>query len=83
MDTDIGDKVIGGAEWKIFEENPYELTQEHPMEVDWWPAGKGNYELPFCAPNVATSLGLIKTQERNESSRTNCLMTGSILDSTS
>ncbi|KAL8686758.1 MAG: hypothetical protein Q9218_006883, partial [Villophora microphyllina] len=37
VDTDIGDKVVGGAEWKIFEENPYPEAVEHPVDATWWP----------------------------------------------
>ena len=40
VDTDIGDRVIGGANWNIFTENPYVEKLSHPMEADWWPEGK-------------------------------------------
>ena len=45
VDTDIGDKVVGGAEWKTFTENPYPEAKEHPMEADWWPEGGYHYYL--------------------------------------
>jgi len=40
VDTDIGDKVVGGAEWNVFEENPYLEVVEHPVVADWWPEGR-------------------------------------------
>lgn len=40
VDTDIGDKVVGGAEWLVFPENPYKEVVEHPVVADWWPEGK-------------------------------------------
>lgn len=39
VDTDIGDKVVGGANWNTFTENPYPKVVEHPMEATWWPEG--------------------------------------------
>lgn len=46
VDTDIGDKVVGGAEWKTFKENPYTKVKEHPVEADWWPEGRHNLLKP-------------------------------------
>ncbi|KAK3167520.1 hypothetical protein OEA41_010647 [Lepraria neglecta] len=40
VDTDIGDKVVGGACWNTFTENPYPEVKEHPMEAMWWPEGE-------------------------------------------
>jgi len=39
VDTDIGDKVVGGAEWLVFEKDPYPEVVEHPVRADWWPEG--------------------------------------------
>lgn len=39
VDTDIGDKIVGAAQWKMFTENPYPKPVEHPMEASWWPEG--------------------------------------------
>ncbi len=39
MDTDIGDKVVGGAEWLVFEKDSYPQVVEHPVSADWWPEG--------------------------------------------
>lgn len=33
VDTDIGDKVIGGACWNTFQENPYPQPIDHPLEA--------------------------------------------------
>ena len=41
VDTDIGDKVVGGACWNIFTENPYPEVVEHPTVATWWPEGEG------------------------------------------
>lgn len=40
VDTDIGDKVVGGACWNTFLENPYSQPMEHPLEATWWPEGE-------------------------------------------
>ena len=40
VDTDIGDKVVGGACWHTFAQNPYPEGKEHPMEATWWSEGK-------------------------------------------
>ncbi|KAL9129045.1 MAG: hypothetical protein Q9217_002415 [Psora testacea] len=37
VDTDIGDKIVGGACWNIYTENPHPKVVEHPLEADWWP----------------------------------------------
>jgi hypothetical protein len=42
VDTDIGDKVIGGANWNTFMENPYPQPIDHPLEGTWWPEGANN-----------------------------------------
>ena len=39
VDTDLGDKVIGGANWNTFTENPYPKALDHPLEGTWWPEG--------------------------------------------
>ena len=39
VDTDIGDKVIRGACWNTFQENPYPQPINHPLEATWWPEG--------------------------------------------
>ena len=39
VDTDIGGKVVGGACWNTFLENPYPQPLDHPMEATWWPEG--------------------------------------------
>lgn len=39
VDTDIGDKVVGGALWNTFLENPYPCPADHPLEATWWPEG--------------------------------------------
>lgn len=40
VDTDIGDKVVGVAQWNTYTENPYPEYKEHPMDADWWPEGE-------------------------------------------
>ncbi len=40
VDTDIGDKVVGGACWNTYTTNPYPEIREYPMEVTWWPEGR-------------------------------------------
>ena len=40
VDTDIGDKVVGGACWNTYTENPYSVKKERPMVADWWPEGE-------------------------------------------
>lgn len=40
VDTDIGDKVVGGACWNTFTENPYPKPLDHPLEGTWWPEGE-------------------------------------------
>ena len=40
VDTDIGDKVVGVAQWNIYTENPYPEYKEHPLEAYWWPEGE-------------------------------------------
>ena len=40
VDTDIGDKVVGGACWNTFTENPYPKPMDHPLEGTWWPEGE-------------------------------------------
>ena len=42
VDTDIGDKVVGGAQWNTFLENPYPQPVDHPVEASWWPEGDLN-----------------------------------------
>lgn len=42
VDTDIGDKVVGGACWNTYTENPYPEVKERPMEATWWPEGKSH-----------------------------------------
>lgn len=39
VDTDIGDRVVGGACWNTFLENPYPQPLDHPLEATWWPEG--------------------------------------------
>ena len=39
VDTDVGDKVVGGACWNTFLKNPYLQPLDHPMEATWWPEG--------------------------------------------
>lgn len=39
VDTDIGNKVVGGAEWKLYPKNPYEEPVSHPVDATWWPEG--------------------------------------------
>lgn len=41
VDTDIGDKIVGGACWNTYTENPYPKVLERPMEGTWWPEGEG------------------------------------------
>lgn len=45
VDTEIGDKVVGGACWNTFTENPYPEVKERPMEGTWWPEGEERYNL--------------------------------------
>ena len=40
VDTDIGDKVVGGACWNTFTEKPHPKPVDHPLEGDWWPEGR-------------------------------------------
>ncbi|KAK4695262.1 hypothetical protein P7C71_g2459, partial [Lecanoromycetidae sp. Uapishka_2] len=40
VDTDIGDKIVGAAEWNKFVENPYTKRLDHPMEATWFPEGE-------------------------------------------
>lgn len=42
VDTELGGKVVGAANWNTFTENPYtdERKRGHPMEAEWWPEGK-------------------------------------------
>ena len=55
VDTDIGDKVVGGANWNAFTENPYPEPLDHPMEASWWPEG-----LPMigCADQARTDIAI-------------------------
>lgn len=39
VDTDIGDKIVGAAQWNVFTENPYPEPVEHPVDATWWPEG--------------------------------------------
>lgn len=39
VDTEIGNKVIGAANWNTFTEAPYAKEGERPVEADWWPEG--------------------------------------------
>ncbi len=39
VDTDIGDKTVGAANWNTFTENPYPKPVDHPVEATWWPEG--------------------------------------------
>lgn len=41
VDTDIGDKVVGGANWNTFLDNPYPKPLDHPVDASWWPEGGG------------------------------------------
>ncbi len=42
VDSEIGDKVVGAANWHTFLENPYkeEGSGERKVEAEWWPEGK-------------------------------------------
>ena len=40
VDTEIGNKVVGAANWNTFTENPYATEAQRSVEVDWWPGGK-------------------------------------------
>ncbi len=42
VDTDIGDKIVGGACWNSFLENPYPQPIDHPLEATWWPEGRAS-----------------------------------------
>lgn len=40
VDTEIGNKVIGAANWNTFTDNPYAKEVEHLVEANWWPEGE-------------------------------------------
>ena len=52
VDTDIGDKVIGGAFCHTFSENPYPRFLNHLLETIWWPEGgaSGREEERYTEP---------------------------------
>lgn len=41
VDTEIGNRVVGAANWNVFEENPYGEAEDErrKAEADWWPEG--------------------------------------------
>ena len=40
VDTEIGNKVVGAANWNTFAENPYATESQRSVEADWWPEGE-------------------------------------------
>lgn len=39
VDSDSG-QIVGGAQWHVYQENPYVNGMEH-IEATWWPEGEG------------------------------------------
>ena len=33
----MGDKVVGGANWNTYAEDPYPKPMDRPLEASWWP----------------------------------------------
>ena len=73
VDTDIGDKVVGGANWNTFSENPYPRPVDHPMEATWWPEGE-------ASTNGKYTTVLMGSQVNQENSPISCSTTGCSID---
>lgn len=39
IDTDANDKIVGGAKWNIYDENPYAGDSSDDIVADWYPEG--------------------------------------------
>lgn len=39
VDSETG-KAIGGAQWNVYETNPFEKPPEKPLTAYWWPEGE-------------------------------------------
>lgn len=39
VDTELGDKVVGGAEWLVYPEDPYKEGGGEEVVAGWWPEG--------------------------------------------
>ena len=39
VDTAIG-KIVGAANWNIYETNPFEEPSPEPLQAYWWPEGE-------------------------------------------
>jgi len=39
IDTET-QEIVGGAQWFVFEENPYATSEGEDHEITWWPVGE-------------------------------------------